>query len=52
MFKVNDRVRIIGIFSRKHGTVIAVPRRAVFEIKLDSGVLETYPLHYLCPATA
>ena len=49
MFRVDDRVRIIGI-SRKHGTVIAVPRRDVFEIKLDSGVLETYPLYYLCKA--
>jgi len=50
MFNVGSRVRIIGIFSRKHGTVIAVPRREVFEIKLDSGALETYPLHYLCKA--
>ena len=51
MLKVKDRVRIIGI-SRKHGTIIGIPRRDVFQVKLDNGALETYPLHYLCPATA
>jgi len=41
MFDIGNRVRSIGI-----------PRRNVFQVKLDNGALETYPLHYLCFPTA
>jgi len=50
MFDIGNRVRIIGIISRRHGTIIGIPRHNVFVIKLDNGVLETFPLHYLCKA--